>query len=99
MTALRPQAIGVPWYAREEYARLKRLFADGHRLPPTYDQWLADLQQALQQAEAQGQVAVKARIRLADFPAWCAERGLNVDANARLEFANEAARRHLMGEG
>ena len=37
-------AIGVTWYRREDYERLKAMFKDGEKLPDTYEDWLAKAQ-------------------------------------------------------
>ena len=38
------QAIGIPWYKRENFNELVKLFDDGHKLHDTYPEWLASAQ-------------------------------------------------------
>ena len=68
---------------------------DADQLPPNYDQWRKKADGLKRQIERSGQVAVEATIDPETFPAWCAARGLDVDAKARMQFANEEAYRRL----
>lgn len=87
------RAVGLVWYRREHYARLRKLFEDGDKLPANFDKWLKLAEQTQQRYERDGFLTVKAYIDPDTFPAWCAARSLNVDARARMEFANHAAYR------
>lgn len=85
------QIVGIPWYRREDYPRLRKIFADGNKLSPTYQEWLNLAQQTKKRLEGNGMRVVEAHIDPATFPAWCKSKGLNVDAQCRMEFANLAA--------
>jgi hypothetical protein len=39
MTSSMARATGIAWYRQEEYARLKKLFKDGRKLPDTFAVW------------------------------------------------------------
>ncbi len=93
----RIRAVGIPWYRREDYPRILRIMADADKLPPTWDKWFYRAEQFRHRVEKSRQVAVKAYIDPDEFPAWCEARGLNVDAQARMAFANEAAFRQHGG--
>ncbi len=83
--------VGMVWYRREDYARLRKLFKDGHKLPATFDKWLEAAQKGKERFERDGHVVVKAYIDPDTFAGWCSTRFLNIDATARMQFANEAA--------
>lgn len=85
------RAVGFCWYRREEYDRLRKLMVDGRKLPRTFDDWLSKATKGVEHFEKQGAVAVKVYLDPVTFPAWCIDRGLNLDANARMQFANEGA--------
>jgi hypothetical protein len=86
--------IGIPWYRREDWPQIKAMMADAHKLHATFDQWLKAAEQLAAQLSAQGVTVIKALIEPEPFRAWCRTRGLNVDANARNEFAAERAAAH-----
>jgi len=88
-----PHVIGMVWYRQEEYARFRKLFRDGRKLPPTYKQWLKQANKGLEQLTAQGHLVEKVYLDLDTFPDWRRRRGLDIDADARMRFANEAVAR------
>lgn len=88
------RASGIPWYMRQDYPRILHIMADVEVLPPTYEAWRKRADQIKREITKQGGIAVEAIIDPATLPAWCAARGLNVDANARSQFASEWAFRH-----
>lgn len=88
----RISAVGIPWYRRDDYERIRAVMVDGHRLPPTFAAWLKAAQQVIEQLHRQGAVAVKAHVDPDAFVSWCAARGLQVDADARQQFAAAVAR-------
>jgi hypothetical protein len=87
------RAVGIPWYSRNDYPKLREIFDDGHKLPASFSDWLKGAQRLKDEQERRGIGVVKAHINPHTFPAWCAGRGLNIDASARIEFANLAAYR------
>jgi len=93
------KTVGIAWYRREDWEKIVEIMEDRANLPRSFSLWLKGAQQALQQIERQGLVAVKAHIDPQSFPTWCRDRGLNVNAAARLQYANLAARDHEIEGG
>jgi len=91
---MRISVIGIAWYRRTDYETLKRLFVDGEKLPATYDQWLKSAERPANQFSRDGQAFQKVYIDPDTFPAWCAARGLDIDANARTQFSAESVGKH-----
>lgn len=91
MTTLPIRAAGFCWYRREDYARIRKLMSDGHKLPATFDSWLEQAQKGLQRFEGQGGVALKVYLDPTEFTAWCSARRLKLDSSARTQYAAEAA--------
>ncbi|HCB12137.1 MAG TPA: hypothetical protein DEP36_01000 [Gammaproteobacteria bacterium] len=83
------RAVGMVWYRQEDYFKIKNIMVDSRKLPNTYVKWLKQANQGFQQLTAQGHLVEKVYLDPNTFPAWCSERGLDVDANARMTFANE----------
>lgn len=88
------RVVGIAWYRREDYREIRRIMSDGRNLPTTWLAWVRRAEKLEQEVTNQGAVALRAHIDPETFPGWCAARGLHVDANARMRFANEAAGRH-----
>jgi uncharacterized membrane protein len=85
------KTVAVAWYARKNYPRVLKFMEDAHLLPSSYDQWRARAERLVRQTEASGVRVIKVDVDPEEFVAWAKARGLKADANARVEFANEAA--------
>jgi len=84
-------ASGIPWYKREDYSEILKVMDDANLLPRDFDSWLKKAEQVKKQLKARGIVPIEAYINPSEFPAWCRARSLNVNAAARLEYANFVA--------
>lgn len=91
MAASQIRATGIPWYEREDYRRVLEVMADADLLPPTYEKWRYKADRLERDIQRLGGIAIRAQIDPDAFVRWCAARGLNVDADARSQFASEAA--------
>ncbi len=89
---MQDSTVGIPWYRREEFQELRALFADGHKLHETFDEWLVSAERLEAHLRRSGQPVVRAELRPAAFVAWCGQRGLRLDAHARSEYASLYAR-------
>ena len=69
------------------------MFIDGHKLPLSFDKWLKKAQQGFDDYTRKGHTVEKVYIDPDTFPAWCRERGHEIDARARTEFANDVVGR------
>ena len=88
------RALGIPWYRREDWDALLALFVDAERLlPATYDKWLRRAEQAEKEFKRQGTIAERVYIDPIEFSLWCVDRGTDLDAAARMNFAAEAVDR------
>jgi len=96
MSQYKAKALGIAWYKEEDYLRLKDLFVDGHTLPDTFNEWLDKAQNLFNQHRTKGHIVEKVYIDPNTFPDWCRGRGLDIDTNARSEFASEfVARKYI----
>jgi hypothetical protein len=84
--------IALPWYHRRDYAAFLVLVNDRENMPATYDAWLGRAESIERQFQKADFDVVRIWIRPAPFAAWCKERKLSPDQQARLTFVNEAAR-------
>ena len=86
-----PEIQAMVWYKEEDWNRLMNLFSDAHLLPKSFDEWQARAEEMLKKVEGSGDVVMKVFIDPETFPAWCKEKGREMDSNARAELAIEVA--------
>lgn len=91
MTDSSGRKVGMLWYVREDYARIRAMMTDPHNLAPSYDQWLMAAENNARVAQEAGIEVVRVTVTSEGFAAWCAERGLEPDGSARMRRAQEAA--------
>ena len=86
--------IGMVWYRNEsDFERCREIFIDRDKLPITFLSWQNQAEQGRKVQIGKGLVVVCAYIDPNTFPAWCMERGHNVDAAGRMAFASFEALR------
>jgi hypothetical protein len=82
------QIVGMSWYRPETFERLRAMFEDGHKLHKTYDEWLVAAENGRKSMEAKGVRVVCVDIDPEEFPKWCAENGLKLNAEARNRYGS-----------
>ena len=90
--------VGMTWYRREDYEKLRAIFTDANVLPSTFNKWLQLAEKGFSDLTMKGVTVEKVYIDLDSFPTWCRARGLNVDAKARVEFSNGVVARKYLGK-
>jgi hypothetical protein len=93
-SAMQVSAAGIAWYRSQDYDRLKTMFPDGWKLPDTFEEWLEIAQILYDKLTADGHLVVKAYIDPNTFPEWCRAKGMEMDADARMDFGNDCAAAH-----
>jgi len=88
----RISAMGIPWYRREDYPRIRKIMADGERFPEAYEDWLHRAEAVERRIAASGVPAIRAMIDPEQFLIWCKIRASKCDSQARGRFAAEKAR-------
>jgi hypothetical protein len=92
-----PAALGMTWFYRQDYRRILEVMEDADKLPATYDNWLRKAEAAEREMKKRGHTVVRTMINPDEFVTWCRAQGLKTDAEARKQWANEAAYRQLRG--
>ena len=92
-----PRVVGIAWYRAQDYSQIREIMTDAANFPPTFVEWREKTEQFESDLKRQGHTVLRAIIDPEIFPVWCKARGLNIDATARAEFANEVADRHFGG--
>ena len=83
--------IGVTWYRPEDYDRLRAMFPDGDKLCDTYEDWTKEAQKVTTMLKSKGFPIKKVLLDFEIFPQWCKEHGLEMNAEARTQYAREVA--------
>lgn len=88
--------IAMIWYRREDWSEIKRRFPDSAKLDDSYDEWLQRSETLAAEAEDRGCIVFRILIRPNEFAVWCAERYLDMDAEARTAFISETLLRAFL---
>lgn len=91
------QIFGMVWYKQEEYGAALSIMSDRAKLHTSYHLWKMDAETREKQYRREGKTVVRAFIDPETFPEWCRARGLNIDANARQQFAALVAKEIATG--
>lgn len=83
--------VGIAWYPAEQYPALRALMKDGHRMPASHADWLAQAEALEQKLRRDGHRTVRAMLDVDTFRQFVHRHGLDVDAKGRIAFANWAA--------
>jgi hypothetical protein len=83
------EIFAMTWYRSDEWDQLLAIFEDAHRLPANHAQWLQRADSQCRLYESGGAVVEKVHIDTKTFPAWCRQRNIKIDAEARTRYANE----------
>ncbi len=86
-----PSVQAMVWYRKEHWETLKKLFADGEQLPPSYADWLQRAEEMAAEAQRQGDVVLKVYIEPEPFAEWCRNKGCVMNSEARSQLAIEVA--------
>ena len=87
------QKIGVAWYSRDAWARLRQVVPDPDGLEDTYEDWLQMWHEASAKLRQAGIIAERVEVDFEAFGDWCATHGLSLDSAARAQFVSEELQR------
>ena len=91
------RSVGVPWYRREDYGKIRSVMEDADSLASSYDQWLLAAESSEAEARRVGIEVVRVTIEPEAFTQWCLERGAARTRAARVAFVEDAMRRRQEG--
>jgi hypothetical protein len=89
MTNVPGRRIGLPWYNREDYPRIREMMSDRHNLAPTFDAWLSAAENNESVGREAGLQILRITIEPEAFARWCAEKDLDPGSAARMEYVAE----------
>lgn len=91
------QLLGIAWYREADYPEILEVMVDAHVLPASHGEWQKLAESLERERQRHGMRVVRAVIDPKTFAPWCRQRGLDVDAKARMAFANAEACRVARG--
>jgi hypothetical protein len=85
-------ATGMAWYRLEDYSAILSIMTDSAKLPRTFHEWRMKAEKGEKDLRRDGHIVMRVFIDPKTFPDWCNSRGLNIDAQARIQFASLAVK-------
>jgi hypothetical protein len=80
--------LGLAWYTREGWARLRELADDRDVLDDSFEDWERRALAAIRELESVGRQVHKVPVDIDALEAWCREHGRALDSAARAEYAS-----------
>jgi hypothetical protein len=81
--------LGLAWYTREDWARLREIADDRDALDDSFEDWERNALAAIGELESAGRTVRKAPIDIDALVAWCGEPRRALDSAARAEYVSE----------
>src|ERR1700683_4250935 len=81
--------LGLAWYTREAWARLREIATDRDALDDRFEDWERGALAAIGELESAGRKVRKVPIDIEALLAWCRERGRALDSAARAEYVTD----------
>ena len=85
--------LGLAWYTREGWKRLRELADDRDALDDTFEDWERGALGAIRELESAGRKIRKVPIDIDALVVWCRERGRALDSAARAEYVSDLLQR------
>jgi hypothetical protein len=90
-------ALGLAWYSREAWERLRAVADDAQALDDTYEDWERQALGAVRDLESLGRKIRKVPIDIDALLAWCRKHHRRNDIKARAEYVSELLREAAQG--
>jgi hypothetical protein len=81
--------IGMSWYYKDDFEKIKKIFVDGENIGASYHDWLRRAEIGYNHLISKGHLVEKVFISSKYFPKWCKENNLELDSKARARFGSE----------
>jgi hypothetical protein len=88
---MKKMTVGIGFYRREQWQRLRDTASDAHVLEPAYDDWLDVLDSSVEKIRTHGLEPELVDVDVEDLLAFCRKEGLHNSAEARAKFVARKA--------
>jgi hypothetical protein len=79
--------VGLAWFERDQWERLRDVAADPEILDDSYEEWLEGATQLAEKLKSEGVPIQPVTVFIDALVAWCDEQQLPVDSGARAKYA------------
>ncbi|MDR7120681.1 hypothetical protein [Rheinheimera soli] len=84
--------VGIAWYQREHWERLKQIADDSAAMDDSYDEWKKNANAGMHQIRLTDKTALRVNVDIDELLKWCAEHHKPMNSAARAEFVSEKLR-------
>jgi hypothetical protein len=84
--------VGIGWYDRAQWTKLKQVAADADVLDDTYEDWLRGAERMEREVARPELTVRRVTVDVDSLLAWCADRQKRLDGAARSEYVTELLR-------
>jgi hypothetical protein len=81
--------MGVAWFRRDQWVRMRQQAADGDKLHETYEEWLEAARHMLEELRSRGMQVLPVEVETVALLRWCREQGQPCDSAARSTYVSE----------
>jgi len=81
--------LGLAWYSREAWERLRKIADDREKLDDTYEDWERNALGTIRDLESAGRRVAKVPIDIDTLLAWCRDRHTRLDSAARAQYVTD----------
>jgi hypothetical protein len=81
--------MGVAWFRRDQWVRMRQQAADADKLHETYEEWLEAARHMLEELRSRGMQVLPVEVETDALLRWCREQGLACDSAARSSYVSE----------
>jgi hypothetical protein len=82
--------VGIGWYDREQWSKLKQVAADAGKLDDTFEAWLRNAEQMEKEIARGGLTVRRVMVKVDSLVAWCVDRNKPLDGEARADYVAES---------
>lgn len=83
------ETVGIVWYTKEEWGKMKDICTDKERFEDTYEAWEAMVNRTIADMKKEGLICKKIFVDSEEFLSWCKSSSNPLDASSRSRFIVE----------
>ena len=85
--------LGVAWYRKEQWERLRSVSSDRDGLETAFEEWEESAKRKFNELRIAGNAVEKVDVDVEELVTWCKGRGMEIDGKARSHFVADKLRK------